>query len=136
MPRLKRIIDDLADQASLSHVQHETVQDETRLISKAMRLAELVRRRDECFRRSVLADSLMGVMLSLFLAQLRQIGVNEATLALVNLIDRDTCAECIEQLILAGLVVVTGEKPGRRTVGLTPLGSARMRSYISDYPDL
>jgi len=57
-------------------------------------------------------------------------------LSMVTLLDGDGAQQTIETLIHAGLAVVTGENPERRTVGLTPLGSARMRSYIMDHPDL
>jgi hypothetical protein len=106
-----------------------------RLAMKAQRLHDLVKQRETCFRQSVMADSNMGVMLSLFLAELKSVPLTEATLLLVNLIEGDEARRVVDSLIHAGLVVVTGANPDRRTVGLTPLGSARMRSFISDYPD-
>lgn len=107
-----------------------------RLINKAQRLHALVLERETYFRRAVMADSNMGVMLSLFLAELKAVPMTEATLALVNLIDADETRRVVESLIHAGLAAITGANPERRTVGLSPLGSARMRSYISDYPDI
>ena len=107
-----------------------------RLIGKAQRLHALVLEREKYFRRSVMADSNMGVMLSLFLAELKAVPMTEATLALVNLIDGDEARRVVESLVHAGLAVITGVNPERRTVGLSPLGSARMRSFISDYPDI
>lgn len=109
---------------------------EQKLAAKAQRLLDLVKQRDKYFRRSVMADGTMGVMLSLFLAELKAVPLTEATLALINLLERDEGRGVVESLIHAGLAAVTGENPERRTVGLTPLGSARMRSFISDYPDI
>ncbi len=109
---------------------------DARIGAKAQRLLDLTRQRDRYFRRSVMADGTMAVMLSLFLAELKAVPLAEATLAMINLLDGDEGRGVVESLIHAGLVVVTGENPERRTVGLTPLGSARMRSFISDYPDI
>jgi hypothetical protein len=109
---------------------------DARLETKAKRLLDLAKEREKYFRRSVMADSTMSVMLSLFLAELKAVPLTEATLALINLLEGDEGRGVVESLIHAGLVVVTGENPERRTVGLTPLGSARMRSFISDYPDI
>ncbi len=106
-----------------------------KLAVKAQRMLDLTKQREEHFRRSVMADKAMSVMLSLFLAELKAVLLTEATLALINLLDGDEGRGVVESLIHAGLAVVTGENPERRTVGLTPLGSARMRSFISDYPD-
>lgn len=106
-----------------------------RLAAKAQRMLDLTKQREEHFRRSVMADKAMSVMLSLFLAELKAVPLTEATLALINLLDGDEGRDVVESLIHAGLAVVTGANPERRTVGLTPLGSARMRSFISDYPD-
>ncbi|MBT2187411.1 hypothetical protein KK488_10685 [Sphingobium sp. H33] len=106
-----------------------------KLETKAQRLLDLTKRRDTYFRQSIMADRTMAVMLSLFLAELKAVPLTEATLALINLLEDDEGRGVVESLIHAGLVVVTGANPDRRTVGLTPLGSARMRSFISDYPD-
>jgi hypothetical protein len=109
---------------------------ERKLETKAQRLLDQVKRRERYFRRSVMADGTMGVMLSLFLAELKAVPLTQANLALVALLDGEEERRVIDSLIHAGLAVVTGDNPDRRTVGLTPLGSARMRSFISDYPDI
>lgn len=106
------------------------------LVVRALRLHELVKVRDHHFRRSVMADSAMAMMLSLFLAELKFVSLTQSTLSLVNMLDEDEAHTIIESLIHAGLAVVTGENPERRSVGLTPLGSARMRSFVSDYPEI
>ena len=109
---------------------------DARLEVRARRLHELVKRRDGYFRRPIMADSAMGVMLSLFLAELAAIPVSESNLALTNILDSGEARRVVESLVHAGLVIVTGENPQRWTVGLPPLGSARMRSFISDHPDI
>lgn len=106
------------------------------LETKAQRLLELVRQRDTYFRRSVMADGTMSVMLSLFLAELKAVPLTQATLALVSLLEDAEGQGVVDSLIHAGLVIVSGDNSERCTVGLTPLGSARMRSFISDYPDI
>ncbi|OJY71149.1 MAG: hypothetical protein BGP16_11170 [Sphingobium sp. 66-54] len=106
------------------------------LEARARRLLGLARLRDEHFRRDVMGDGAMTVMLSLFLADRAAIPLTRANLALTNLLDGNEAERVVECLIHAGLVAQTGANPDRRTVGLTPLGSARMRSYISDYPDI
>ena len=83
-----------------------------------------------------MADSTMGVMLSLFLAELQAVSLTEATLRLVGLLEGGEGRRVLDTLVHAGLAIVTGDNPERRSVGLTPLGSARMRSFISDYPDI
>jgi hypothetical protein len=105
------------------------------LAVRAVRIHELVKVRDCHFRRAVMADSAMAMMLSLFLGELKVISLTTTTLALVNMLDDDETQTVIESLIQAGLAVVTGEMPGRGTVGLTPLGSARMRSFVRDHPE-
>jgi hypothetical protein len=106
------------------------------LILRALRLHELVKVRDHHFRRSVMADNAMAMMLSLFLGELKSITLTRSTLALVNMLDDDESETVIHSLIQAGLAVVTGDIPERRSVGLTPLGSARMRSFVGNYPDV
>ena len=106
------------------------------LEAKALRLQALVRQRDTYFRRSIMADSTMGVMLSLFLAELQAVSLTEATLRLAGLLEGGEGRRVLDTLVHAGLAVLTGDNPERRSVGLTPLGSARMRSFISDYPDI
>jgi len=109
---------------------------EATIEARAQRLLKLVKARDTHFRRAIMADTAMATMLALFLAEIRSVPLNETTLSMVTLLDGDGAQQTIETLIHAGLAVVTGENPERRTVGLTPLGSARMRSYIMDHPDL
>lgn len=109
---------------------------DSNLVARAVQLHELVKVRDRHFRRSIMADSAMAMMLSLFLGELKSITLTPGTLSLVNMLDEDEAQTILESLIHAGLAVVTGENPERRTVGLTALGSARMRSFVSDYPDL
>ncbi|GEM_PF-1933841 len=110
--------------------------DEFNLAVRAARLHELVKVRDRHFRRSVMADGAMAIMLSLFLGQLKSVSLTPATLSLVNMLDEEDAQRTLNSLIQAGLAVVTGENPERRTVGLTALGSARMRSFVSDYPEI
>ena len=109
--------------------------DDMDLAVRAVRIHELVKVRDYHFRRSVMADSAMAIMLSLFLGELKLVSLTPTTLALVNMLDDVETQTVIESLIHAGLAVVTGETPGRGTVGLTPLGSARMRSFVRDHPE-
>ena len=109
---------------------------EAALEAKAQRLLGLWKARDAHFRRAVMGDGAMGAMLSLFLAEIRSVPLSEAALSLVTMLDAESGRCTIETLIHAGLASVTGDTPERRTVGLTPLGSARMRSYITDHPDL
>ena len=109
---------------------------DAKLGAKGQRLLDLTREREKYFRRSVMSDTVMSVMLSLFLAELKAVPLTQATLALINLLDDDEGRGVVESLTHAGLAAVTGANPDRRTVGLTPLGSARMRSFISDYPDI
>jgi hypothetical protein len=109
--------------------------DDLGLAVRAVRLHELVKVRDYHFRRSVMADSTMAMMLSLFLGELKSVSLTVSTLALVNMLDDDETQTVIESLVHAGLAVVTGAMPERGTVGLTPLGSARMRSFVRDHPE-
>jgi hypothetical protein len=109
--------------------------DDLGLAVRAVRLHEFVKVRDYHFRRSVMADSAMAMMLSLFLGELKFVSLTVSTLALVNMLDDDETRTVIESLIQAGLAVVTGETPGRGAVGLTPLGSARMRSFVRNHPE-
>jgi hypothetical protein len=109
--------------------------DDLGLAVRAVRLHELVKVRDYHFRRSVMADGTMAMMLSLFLGELKSVSLTVSTLALVNMLDDDETQTVIESLVHAGLAVVTGITPERGTVGLTPLGSARMRSFVRDHPE-
>jgi hypothetical protein len=96
----------------------------------------MTRLRDEHFRRAVMADSVLAIMLSLFLAELRGVSLTSATLALVNMLDGGECDAVVDSLVHAGLAELTGINPERRSVGLSALGSARMRSYIGAFPDI
>jgi hypothetical protein len=109
--------------------------DDLDLAVRALRLHELVKVRDYHFRRSVMADSAMAIMLSLFLGELKSVSLTVSTLALVNMLDDGETQIAIESLVHAGLAVVTGAMPERATVGLTPLGSARMRSFVRNHPE-
>jgi hypothetical protein len=122
--------------ASFDVAMARAIPADARLEIKVRRLHDLVKQRDGYFRRSIMADSAMGVMLSLFLAELAAIPVSESSLALTNILDSGEARCIVESLLHAGLVIVTGDNPQRWTVGLTPLGSARMRSFISDHPDI
>ena len=106
------------------------------LEAKATRLHTLGRLRGKHFFTPVMADSPMDVMLSLFVGELQSSKVSDTALAVGNLLNREETETIIDKLVQAGLAVVTGFEPDRRTVGLTPLGSARMRSFVSDYPDV
>jgi hypothetical protein len=106
------------------------------LETKATRLHMLGRLRGKHFFTPVMADSAMDVMLSLFVGELQACAVSDTALAVGNLLNREETDRIVDKLVQAGLAVVTGIEPDRRTVGLTPLGSARMRSFVSDYPDV
>lgn len=94
------------------------------------------RLRGKHFFTPVMADTAMDVMLSLFVGELQSSKVSDTALAVGNLLNREETDAIIDRLVQAGLAVVTAQEPERRTVGLTPLGSARMRSFVSDYPDV
>lgn len=79
-------------------------------------------------------DAAMALMLTLFIGECHNVATGEQSLLLANQIAPKDGAVLIDTLVQAGLTVATGEMPGRRSVGLTPLGSARMRAYIADYP--
>ena len=106
------------------------------LESKAARMHMLSRFRGQHFVTPIMADSAMDVMLSLFVGELQRCDVSETTLATANLLSRRETNALIDKLVQAGLAVLTGHEPDGRTVGLSPLGSARMRSFINDYPDV
>jgi hypothetical protein len=106
------------------------------LEAKATRLHTLGRLRGKHFFTPVMADSAMDVMLSLLVGELQSSKVSDTALAVGNLLSKEETGVVIEKLVQSGLAVVTGVEPDRRTVGLTPLGSARMRSFVSDYPDV
>ena len=106
------------------------------LEAKAARMHTLGRLRGKHFFTPVMADSAMDVMLSLLVGELQSSPVSDTALAVANLLSRDETETIIDKLVQAGLAAITGIEPDRRTVGLTPLGSARMRSYVGDYPDV
>lgn len=106
------------------------------LEAKATRMHALGRLRSKHFLAPVMADSAMDMMLSLFVGELQSSRVSDTALAVASLLSREETDLMIDKLVHAGLAVVTGEESERRTVGLTPLGSARMRSYVNDHPDV
>lgn len=106
------------------------------LCSKAARMHMLSRFRGQHFLTPVMADSVMDVMLSMLVGELQNCDVSETRLATANLLTRKEAGAIIDKLVQAGLAVVTGHEPEERTVGLSPLGSARMRSFVNDYPDV
>jgi AcrR family transcriptional regulator len=107
-----------------------------RLEKKASQMHTIGRLRGKHFLTPVMADSAMEVMLSLFVGELQSTKVSDTALSVANLLSREETESVIDRLVQAGLAVITGHEPDRRTVGLTPLGSARMRSYVNDYPDV
>jgi len=109
---------------------------ETGLESKAARMHMLSRFRGQHFVAPIMADSAMDMMLSLFVGELQHCDVSETALATANLLSRRETNALIDKLVQAGLAVLTGHEPDGRTVGLSPLGSARMRSFVNDYPDV
>ncbi|CAN5262917.1 hypothetical protein BH10PSE13_BH10PSE13_13810 [soil metagenome] len=104
------------------------------LETKAEAMHALSQRRKRHFVSTALHDAGMTLMLTLFIAECRSIDAGEQSVLLANHIAPLEGAALIDTLVQAGLVVVTGTMPGRRSVGLTPLGSARMRAYIADFP--
>lgn len=106
------------------------------LEAKATRMHMLGRLRSRHFFTPVMTDSAMDMMLSLFVGELQSSRVSDTALALANLLSSEETDLMIDKLVHAGLAIVTGEESGRRTVGLTPLGSARMRSFVNDHPDV
>lgn len=106
----------------------------TSLEVKAARLHHLSRMRQAQFSLPMLADQGMAVMLTLFVAGLQGRQVSEIELTRANMIPHQELDGLMDQLIQAGLVAVTDKSPGTRSIGLTPIGSARMRSYIDVLP--
>lgn len=106
------------------------------LEAKATRMHGLGRLRGKHFLAAIMADSAMDVMLCLLVGELQQTPVSDTTLAVGNMLSREETDLMIDKLINAGLAVVTSREKDRRTVALTPLGSARMRSFVNDYPDV
>ncbi len=106
------------------------------LEAKATRMHGLGRLRGKHFLIPVMADSAMDVMLSLLVGALQGIAVSDTALAVGNMLSREDTDLMIDKLVNAGLAAVVNHEGDRRTVGLTPLGSARMRSFVNDYPDV
>ncbi|HEX7819416.1 MAG TPA: hypothetical protein VF463_02225 [Sphingobium sp.] len=104
--------------------------------TRAVALHNLQRLRMRHFVSPVMADLAMNVMLTLFISECHKMTAGEQSILLANHIAPVEGAVLIDTLVQAGLVVVTGKMPGRRSVGLTPLGSARMRAYVIDSSDL
>lgn len=109
---------------------------EARLEAKAARMHMLSRYRGQHFVTPAMADSAMDMMLSLFVGELQNCDVSEMALATANLLSRKETSTLIDKLVQAGLAVLTGHEPDGRTVGLSPLGSARMRNFVNNYPDV
>jgi hypothetical protein len=118
-----------------AELQHPS-QCEAQLELKAARMHQLSRLRGEHFASPVMADSALEVMLSLLIGELQNHDVSERILAAATLLSRKGTDALIDQLVQAGLAVITGHEPEGRTVGLSPLGSARMRSFMNDHPDV
>ncbi len=106
------------------------------LVEKATRMHMLSRLRGRHFFAPVMADSAMDVMLSLFVGELQSSPVSDTAIAVGNLLTREDTQAIIDRLVQADLAYEAGAEPDRRIIALTPLGSARMRSYVSDYPDV
>ena len=104
--------------------------------AKAARIHKLNRFRGQHFVSHAMADSSMDVMLSLLVGELQNCDVSEMALATANVLSRKETSALVDRLVQAGLAVLTGHEPDGRTVGLSPLGSARMRSFVNDYPDV
>lgn len=75
-------------------------------------------------------------MLTLVIGECQAMTMAEQSVLLANQIAPLEGGALLDTLVQAGLVVATGKMPGQRSVGLTPLGSARMRAYIVDSSDL
>lgn len=106
------------------------------LEAKARRLLALARWRDTHFRMAVMGDGAMSLMLSLLLAEMTGVPLTPANLALANSLDREEARRLIDALLQGGLVAIDATAPDRRTIGLTPLGAARIRGYVTGHPDV
>jgi len=104
------------------------------LEAKAEAMHSLWQLRKRHFVSTALHDAGMGIMLTLSIAESRSFDAGEQSVLLANQIAPLEGAALVDTLVQAGLVVATGTIPGRRSVGLSPLGSARMRAYIADFP--
>jgi hypothetical protein len=113
------------------------------LLSKAVRMHRLNRLRDRHFLAAVMADSAMDVMLTLFIGELQDRAVDAASLAATNMLAPEEVAPLVDRLVQSGLVMSVGRDgpgPGRDgsgpRLGLSPLSSMQMRSFVGDYPDV
>lgn len=111
-------------------------QGDADLEAKARRLLALVRMRDAHFRMAVMGDGAMSLMLSLLLAEMSGVALTPANLALANSLDREEARRLIDALLQGELIAIDATAPDRRTIGLTPLGAARMRGYVRSHPDI
>lgn len=108
----------------------------TELQMRAEALHVQGRFRMPCPVERIMSDNAMSLMLTLVICECQGMTPGERSIVLANNLAPFEGAPIIDTLVQAGLVVATGETPGRRLVGLTPLGSARMRAYIAGFPDL
>jgi len=106
------------------------------LEAKTARMHELGCLRSRHFAVPAMADSAMALMLSLLVGELQATPVSDAALAVGNKLSREATDLMIDKLVSAELAIVANHEEDRRTVALTPLGSARMRSFVSGYPDV
>jgi hypothetical protein len=104
------------------------------LEAKAARIHALCALRHQQFAHPPLNDQGMSIMLTLFIAQIQGLDLKSAALGQANDILHQPLEALLQQLIQAGLVEVTGRDPATQSVGLSPIGSARMRSYIDAFP--
>jgi hypothetical protein len=114
--------------------QCETSLSDALLLARATQMHDIGRARARYFPQSIMRDGAMNILLSLFVAECEGISVSEPSLLLANMEGPVSGGCLIDQLVQAGLAQTTGKRPGHRSVGLTPLGSARMRSYLADLP--
>lgn len=106
------------------------------LLAKSNAILRIARMRARHFPTDLLADDAMRLLLSLFVSEQQGIVLTERTLALANQLSREESSEIIQRLFHAGLVAISGNDTERRLVGLTPIGSARTRSFVDDHPDV
>jgi hypothetical protein len=104
------------------------------LLARANQMHGISPAKARYFPQPITRDSAMNILLSLFVAECEGISVSEPSLLLANMEGPVSGGCLIDQLVQAGLAKTTGKRPGHRSVGLTPLGSARMRGYLADLP--
>jgi hypothetical protein len=124
------------DAAPVSVAETASQREPGRYEAKAAAIHRLGRLRAKHFPTSLLADSAMSLLLSLFVAEQQDLTLSERTLALANQLSREEAAVIIDNLVHAGLSVISGEEPERRMVGRTPIGSARARGFVDDFPEV